>query len=53
MIKSPKPSDIYGGLIKIPSQEYDIDYNEVMTIGNTNFPNQTSYEKATAQFWEG
>jgi hypothetical protein len=53
VIKSPKLSDIYGGLIKILSQEYDIDYDEVMTIGNTNLPNQMSYEKATAKFWKG
>ncbi|CAM6048346.1 unnamed protein product [Sphagnum compactum] len=52
VITSPKTFDIYGGPLKIPSQEYDADYNLTITIGNANSPNQTSYEKATAKFWE-
>ncbi|CAK9875930.1 unnamed protein product [Sphagnum jensenii] len=52
LIPSPETFDIYGGPLKIPSQEYDADYNLTITIGNANSPNQTLYEKTTAKFWE-
>jgi hypothetical protein len=52
LITSPETFDIYGGPLKIPSQEYDADYNLTITIGNANSPNQTLYEKTTAKFWE-
>lgn len=52
VINSSKDFDIFGGPFKIPSKEYDLEYNQSATVGNANSPNQTSFDKATAKFWE-
>lgn len=52
VINSSKDFDIFGGPFKIPSKEYDLEYNQCATVGNANSPNQTSFDKATAKFWE-
>jgi hypothetical protein len=53
VITSAKTFDIYGGPPKIPSPEYDADYNLTITVGNANSPKQTPFQKTTAKFWEG
>ncbi|CAK9864421.1 unnamed protein product [Sphagnum jensenii] len=52
VINSSKDFDIFGGPFKIPSKEYDLEYNQIATVGNANSLNQTSFDKATAKFWE-
>lgn len=52
VIKSAKEFDTLGGPLKVPSAEYNADYNVVATIGNANSTLQTKLQKDTAKFWE-
>lgn len=52
VIHSPEDWDIYGPPPKIPSAQYNSDYDTIVTAGNSLSPLQTQYEKDTAKFWE-